>query len=160
VGNIKFNEYYNKYSKKLFNYALWLTRNKAASEDILQNVFIKIWKYETILYEGKGIETWLYKVTRNACLDFFRKSSRLNTLRQSCCQEEHRYSENLNELENIWNVLEDLKEKEKSILYLHFHQGNSFKEVAAILEIEESDVRVTSFRALKKLRARYKKESV
>jgi RNA polymerase sigma-70 factor (ECF subfamily) len=158
VKRKKFDELYTAYSDKLYNYALWLTRNKDACNDILQNVFIKLWKQDTSLYWNDGLEAWLYKVTRNACLDFFRKCSRFTRFRLKYAKENSFLKTESNEQKAVWDRLDILNEKERSILYLHFHTGHSFKEIAKILHIKETAVRVTSFRALRKLRKKCAKD--
>lgn len=156
----KFDEIYSTYSDKLYNYALWITRNKDACNDILQNVFVKLWKQDSSLCEDGGIEGWLITVTRNACLDFFRKCSRFTKFRINYARENHFVQSESHEHRTIWDKLDILNEKERSVLYLHFHTGHSFKEVARILQIKETAVRVTSFRALKKLRKNCAKEFI
>ena len=154
----KFDEIYATYSDSLYNYALWLTRNKDACNDILQNVFVKLLKQKSSLYEDSRIEGWLFTVTRNACRDFFRKCSRFTKFRLKYARENHFVKTESHEHKTIWDKLDILNEKERSILYLHFHTGHTFKEVARILKIKETAVRVTSFRALKKLRKKCAKE--
>ena len=158
VKRSKFDEIYSAYSDKLYNYALWVTRNKDASCDILQNVFVKLWKQNASLYEDSGIEGWLITVTRNACLDFFRKCSRFTKFRLNYARENHYVKAESKEQRTIWDKLDLLSEKERSILYLHFHTGHTFREVARILRIKETAVRVTSYRALKKLRKKCAKD--
>ncbi len=154
----KFDEIYLSYSDKLYNYVLWVTRKKDACNDILQNVFVKLWNQDSSLYEDDGLEGWLYTVARNACLDFFRKCSRFTQFRLNYARENHFVKTESHEQRAVWDKLDILNEKERSILYLHFHTGHTFKEVARILKIKETAVRVTSFRALKKLRKKCVKE--
>ncbi len=136
-----------------------MTRNGDICSDIVQNVFIKFWKQKTFCYNSdEELEAWLYKVTRNKCLDFFRKCNRITKFKIKYLREFQFYSNESVEKKAVWNSLDILNEKERSVLYLHFHTGHSFKEVAKILEIKESNVRVTSFRALKKLRKNCSKD--
>ena len=160
VEQVRFNKIYDLYSKKLYNYALWLTRNKDSSNDIVQTVFIKFWKNEKIFDQDCEIEAWLYKVTRNACIDFFRKCSRNTKFRLKYLKEIPLFSNEPQENKSVWNMLDRLSEKERSILYLYYRMGYPHKNVAQILNITESCVRTSSFRALEKLRKKCNRDLV
>ncbi len=153
-----FNKLYNIYSKKLYNYALWLTRNKAACDDIIQTVFIKIWKQQEVPVEERELEAWLYTVTRNECNDFFRKCARFSKFRLKYIREKPLYVMLSSENKMLWNMLDFLMEEERSILFLHLRIGYSYSEVAKILNMKDSAVRVKAFRALEKLRKKYTKD--
>ncbi len=156
----RFNEIYDIYSRKLYNYALWLTRNKDAASDIIQVAFVKLWRREKAFIHEKELEGWLYTVTRNACMDFFRKCSRFASFRLKYARETALFTEEPKETKSIWNMLDTLKEKERTILFLHFRTGYSYKKIADVVDMQESAVRVTAFRALEKLRKKCAKEIV
>lgn len=154
----KFDHIYKAYSLKLYNYALWLTRNKDASSEIIQTVFIKFWKKPIKYSHDAELESWFYTTTRNACMDFFRKCARFSKLRLKYSQETLPKNIESPEDKEIWDLLDDLNEKERSVLYLRFRIGHSFKDIANMLELKESAVRVCSFRALEKLRKKHGEE--
>jgi len=160
VEQKQFNEMYDLYSKKLYNYALWLTRNKDATSDIIQVVFIKLWRQEKAFHHDREVEAWLYTVTRNACMDFFRKCSRFTSFRLKFARETTLYTEEPKENRSVWDKLDILKEKERTILFLHFRTGYSYNKIAEVIDMNESAVRVTAFRALEKLRKKCAKEIV
>lgn len=154
----RFNKIYDIYSRKLYNYALWLTRNKEACNDIVQTVFIKLWKQQNVSYQDTELEAWLYTVTRNSCMDFFRKCARFTRFRLKYSLETPLYTTESDESSSIWNMLDILNENERSIIFLHFRTGYPYNKVAEILLMKETAVRVTAFRALEKLRKKYAKE--
>ncbi len=153
-----FNEIYDKYSRKLYNYALWLTRNKESCNDIIQAVFIKLWNQQRHYHQDNELEAWLYTVTRNACMDFFRSYARFSRFRVKYLHETPVYETEPAETRAVWDMLDTLSEKDRSILYLHFRAGYSYKKIAEVLEIKETAVRVSAFRALEKLREKCTKE--
>jgi RNA polymerase sigma-70 factor (ECF subfamily) len=68
-----FSELYDKYSPALFGVICRIVQNKVIGEELLQDVFVKIWKnidkYET----SKGaLFTWMLHITRNTCIDYLR----------------------------------------------------------------------------------------
>ena len=147
----QFKKIYNEHSRRLYNFIMWITHNRAACDDILQNVFIKIWKVSEVPSEPDELQRWLLTVARNACLDFFRKTSRFSSFRTQYTQEYYK-AETDPDSHFIWKELSSLSEVERSILFLHIKSGYSYKEIGAILGKGESLIRVKAFRALKKLR--------
>lgn len=158
----KFNDLYENYSQRLYGYIMWLTKNKQAAEDVTQATFIKIWKQDSVPSGENELESWLYTVARNATIDFFRKCARFTNFRLKYSHEMNTIEEEGEEpfSQNVWEVLDQCNEKEKSILYLHFKKGHTFKEVAHIMDMKESAVRVSSMRALEKLRKKCGKDLV
>ena len=154
----RFNQIYKTLSQKIFNYALWLTRNRDASVEIVQSVFIKLWKSRILHSEDSEIEAWLITVTRTTSMDFYRKTARFSKLRLKYFKEAPLKCDESEDNREIWMLLDDLSEKERSILYLRFRMGHSFGEIATTLEMTESAVRVASMRALEKLREKHGKD--
>ncbi len=143
---------YDRCSRKLYNYALWIVQNRQACDDIIQTAFIKAWNEPGAPTAEKEIEAWLYMVTRNLCMDFFRKSSRFSRFRAKYALERRDFAENSAENRMLWELLDRLSEKEKSIIYLHLRSGYSYREIADLVDSTETAVRVQAFRAIKKLR--------
>ncbi len=151
---------YDLYSGKIYNFTLWLTRNQDASKDIVQTVFIKLCKHKKVFLEERELESWLYTVARNACMDFFRKCSRFTSFRLKYARETPLYTTEPKETRAIWNMLDILRKKERCILFLHFKTGYSYKKIAVVLQMTESAVRISAFRALKKMRKKCAREIV
>lgn len=65
---------YVKYEKLLFSYAFKMTSNKEMSEEIVQDVFTKVWHRKGGYDPSKGkLSTWLITLTRNATIDVLRR---------------------------------------------------------------------------------------
>ena len=68
-----FDELYQKYHHDVFQFLFYMVRNKEHAEDLVQEVYIRVFKsYHR--FEGKSSEkTWLFSIARNVAIDFFRK---------------------------------------------------------------------------------------
>lgn len=64
------------YHKRLFAYLITLTRNHAAAEDIIQNVFLKLWEYRSRLNPAYSIQNFLYKSCYNEFANHYKKNQR------------------------------------------------------------------------------------
>lgn len=65
---------YDRYEKLLYSFSFRMTNNKFLAEEVVQDVFTKIWSKQRNFDEGKGkFSSWLLTVTRNASIDLIRK---------------------------------------------------------------------------------------
>ena len=73
-----FDELFHKYKWLVFKNALIITGNRNEAEDILQEVFIKVWKSRRTFNEEKGkFVSWLYRITINQSINRHRKKKSL-----------------------------------------------------------------------------------
>lgn len=156
----KFREFFDAYSKKVYTYTLWLVRNKEACDDIVQSVFIKLWNKSLTAEDEHDIGMWLFMVARNEAMDFFRKRSRFMRFRVRYSRETPLYSDGAVERKFTWELLGNLNEMDRTIVYLHIREGYSYKEIAESLATTENAVRVKACRALQRLRKNFVEEEV
>jgi RNA polymerase sigma-70 factor (ECF subfamily) len=151
MDNQTLSSLYTAHAKSLYNYILWMTRNTDASKDILQIVFIRLWKSSSAPMGDDDIRRWLYTSAKNACYDSFRSHARLSRLRAHYTAEF--VSTDTDPHDGFfWDMLSELSETERCILYLHLKAGYSYAEIGRIVELSESNVRVKVCRAIKRLR--------
>ncbi len=156
----EFKEVYIRCSGKLYTFILWLTQNRTASEEILQDVFVNAWKSGSMPGEEEQQLPWFYRVARNATVDYFRKSNRFSNLRNAYGLEQRNapVKAQAQEEQFSWNWVDELAYTEKTILYLNLRDGYTYKEIARMINLSESNVRVKAFRALKKIRENFNKK--
>lgn len=71
-----FLEIYRAFYGKVFTFVLSLVRSKANAQDITQNIFMKLWKNRKKLEHIKSMDDYLFILSKNTCMDYFRKASR------------------------------------------------------------------------------------
>ncbi len=71
------------YNKPLFTYALSLTKDKAQAQDIVQNVFLSVWKYKERMGKLHSIKNFLYKTTYHEFITEYNKKKALSKLEQT-----------------------------------------------------------------------------
>ena len=147
----EFKKIYGDNAKRLFNFILWTTGNRAVCEDILQNVFIKVWRSATVPADANGRIAWLYAITRNACIDYFRGLKRFSQYNDDAGVAVEK-SDNEDDGRLAWNKVAQLPETDRAIIYLHLKIGYSYGEIGRFFDMTENHVRVRTFRALRKLR--------
>ncbi|MFT4815481.1 MAG: RNA polymerase sigma-70 factor (ECF subfamily) [Pseudohongiellaceae bacterium] len=149
-----------RYLKSISHYAYRLLGNQKDTEDITQEVFLRLWtnaqKWNT---EKSKLTTWLHRITHNLCIDYLRKHGRMQT--QDSFDDEAADSPSTNEESNeetndktklLREALSALPENQRSALSLCHYQGFSNKEAAAIMNISVKALESAIARAKRSLR--------
>lgn len=150
--------FYHLTATKIYAYALALLKNRYDAEDVLHNVYLKV--YEAVIdYRNTGrAMAWIMTIARNLCLEKLRerKSSAFdeNILNEEDEKEELGVSDRL----LIRQVFKLLAEEERKIVILHAVSGLKHREIAAELNLPLATVLSKYHRAIKKLKINYLKE--
>ena len=151
----------------MFRTALRIVINREEAEDIVQECLVKIWM---LVQDGESInnlESYALTITRNLALD--RKALAVNRVMSLddtiYDQEDEQQSpeQMLIQDENtsiIMQLVNALPEKQRTIMQLRDIEGKAYKEIAEILNISESDVKVSLFRARKQIKEDYLKMGI
>ena len=127
----------------LCNTALQFLKDKASSEDLVQDTFIKLWEGRSTILIGKNPHAYLHKMVVNACLNQLEKKNILRFERFNL--EENRVGSNLKGLESksdlqqlrtlINTSINNLPPKCRAVFMLCRYENMKYKEVASILDI-------------------------
>lgn len=170
-----FEELYQKYHHDVFQFLFYMVRNKEHAEDLVQEVYIRVFKsYDR--FEGKSSEkTWLFSIARNVAIDFFRKQKGwkeklLEKFDWSTNQVKDEYpipeeiAVQKEEIKWIYKCLEFCTMDQRAVIILRYLQDLSIAETAKALGWTESKVKTTQHRSLKVLKKQmemsYEKEGV
>lgn len=129
---------YRYYADTLYGIIFRILQRKNESEEVLQNVFIKIWNNIDTYDSSKAtLFTWMAQIARNAAIDVKRlKSFEINQKTESISERQEEVPEKVNikgiDLENLTNKIPD---KYKIILDKMFLQGYTQQEVSDELQI-------------------------
>ncbi|WP_438298422.1 RNA polymerase sigma factor [Sporosarcina sp. FA15] len=144
------------YEQKVFNTVIRIVRNRTVAEDIVQDIFIKVY-YNLHKYENIGsFNAWLYRIVVNNCFDHLRKH-KYQTTPINIEVTDSRYPEKILLLretnEQLEHLLQQLDETEHSVLLLKYVNGLSYDEIGQVLQISLNDVRNKLHRSKRKLRS-------
>jgi len=144
--------------QKLYRLAVFMLRDKEEAEDILQDVFLKLWSNKHKLETYTSIEAFAMTITKNICLDKMKAGKRrqqvdisgmeLDSLEASPYQ----HSENADSMRKVQGLMESLPEQQKLILHLREVEGCSFEEIEQITSLTINNIRVLLSRARKSVR--------
>jgi len=149
---------FNTYYPRLVLFALKLTGNKEDSEEIVQDVFIKIWMKQGSLSINYSVKGFLFKSVFNACLDYLRKETILKKRNEQIFLNyvdvvQFRDPILEEELETaINNAISELPAQCERIFRLKKEEGLTYKEIAVKLNISEKTVEAQVYKGLKHMK--------
>jgi RNA polymerase sigma factor (sigma-70 family) len=142
---------------KLFRFAKRILDHTEEAEDVVQEVFIRLWNRRDTLAEYRSVEALAMITTKNMCFDRIKKKK----YPVENMDDHRRFLENLpmetrsdysEEMFRIREAMEELPEQQKMIVHLRDIEGYEFENIARIMEMQENAIRVSLSRARKKLR--------
>lgn len=151
---------YEQYSHKLYSFICKILKNEAEAEEIVQEVFIRLWESRFTLEETKPLNSYVFTIAYNHSIDLIRKrvnSSRyLEHLKKSSLLQstpsfigEIEYNELSKRIEKL---IEQLPERQKQVYRLHREEGLAYSDIAEKLGISVNTISNHMTKALKYLR--------
>ena len=146
---------------KLFRLALRITFDRAEAEDVVQDTMIRVWNKREEWTQLGSIEAYCLTVAKNLAIDRSQKKEAQNVELTPEMEEESEISGPYDQLVNnermsiIHRLINELPEKQRLIMQLRDIEGESYKEIAKILNLTEEQVKVNLFRARQKVKQRY-----
>jgi RNA polymerase sigma factor (sigma-70 family) len=156
---------YERYHRQLFRFIFNMTRQKEISEDMVQNVFLRMLKYPEGFMGFGEFRMWMYHIARNSLYDHFRKVKRAPVHSDVKDFEERietelrtdAYLEKEQELKTLEQAMGRLSDENRELLILCRFQELKYNEIAIILNTTEGAIKVRVHRALTQLRNTYLK---
>lgn len=144
----------NDYYKNLCGYANLFTKDPSKSEDIVQNVFVKIWIYRKKIDPNIPIKKYLYKSVYNEFIDQYRKNKSVISLEEKYLKViDTIIDDNSLDIEklmmNVNREIDKLPEKCKRVFILNKKEGLTHNEIAEYLQISTKTVESHITRAFK-----------
>ena len=137
-----------EYSDRLYRFALKLCKNESISRDFVQDAYEKVWiKKDTINFEK--VKSYLFRTLYNGFIDYTRKSKIVSIEDHHVNAYTTTPNHGINEI--LHHALNQLSEVQRSAVLLKDYEGDNYKEIGEILEINESQVKVYIYRARKHL---------
>lgn len=160
-----------RYQKKLFATAFGMLHHAEDALDIVQEAFLKVYRYLPKFQGNSSFYTWSYRIVVNLCIDFLRKEGRQHKQDYDDCiqQSEHKLGEhhlcttgsgydpikayNNKELgEQILQAIDTLSVSHRSVIILREIEGMSYEEIAQTLQCSKGTVMSRLHHARAKLR--------
>lgn len=147
-----------KYQEKLYWHIRRMVIEHADADDVLQNVFIKVWRGLENFREDSQLYTWLYRIATNETLSFLEKQKRTATvsLQEIAPSLENKIKADSyfdsNQLEwRLQLAIQELPEKQRLVFNLRYYDSMPYEQMSQILETSEGALKASYHHAAKKI---------
>jgi RNA polymerase sigma factor (sigma-70 family) len=149
---------FERYHGPLFNFYARLMGDRAVSEDLVQEVFLRILRYRQTYQPGTPFRPWMYQIARNARVDHFRRTPRHEPFAPEMLPPVVPPDSAQQEQEGtlLHRALMQLSEDRREVLILARFQELKYTEIARLLGCELNTVKTRVHRALRDLRAAFR----
>lgn len=149
---------------KLYRFALRLLDDTTEAQDVVQEVFIKLWDRRTSLDECRSVEAFAMVTTRNQCLDLlkskgYKMKQRLVNNFDSGFNSPEQEFEMKETVIIVKQFINSLPEQQKMVIHLRDVEGYEFEEISEITGLNVNAIRVNLSRARKKVREAFEKNN-
>jgi RNA polymerase sigma-70 factor, ECF subfamily len=146
-----------RYRDKVFRLCFSMLRDRAQAEDVTQDIFLRIWRALPGYGAQAALSTWIYAISKNACLSELRKRKPMVSIDQN----EDEYSAEVAALAapdpddsatvSVSQVLDKLPERYRQAVTLFYMEDKSYEQTADSLGLPLGTVKALLHRARKRL---------
>jgi RNA polymerase sigma-70 factor (ECF subfamily) len=163
-------ELYERHRNLVFRTALAITHDERMAEDILQEVFLRVYTYAERIDETLPLEPWLYRVTVNQTYSWMSRARRLiyvlhdvldrwsSPVSSQWPSPAERIAEERETWQHLQKAIDALPRSHRVVVVLHYLEELSLQEIAGIMDIPEGTVKSRLYYARRKLREAMKEE--
>lgn len=138
-------------NQRLYLIALSFTKSGYDSEDIIHNVFLKLWKYQKPFEDNEHIDKWLTAVCVNESRNYIKSLFRSHTDIDDCTIVSPDSFETQSQ-QDLFNAVMNLPKKYRTVIHLFYYEDLTVKDISGYLNIKESAVKTRLSRAREKLK--------
>ena len=148
-----------KYQERLYWHIRRMLTDHDDSNDVLQNVFIKVWNGLDKFREDSQLYTWLYRIATNETLSFIEQKKRKHS-HQSLSDSDYSYENNIRADSNFdaqkleWKLqlgIQQLPEKQRLVFNLRYFDEMPYEEMSKVLGTSEGALKASYHHAAKKI---------
>jgi RNA polymerase sigma-70 factor (ECF subfamily) len=147
---------FQKYEKDIYRMAYVYVKNQSDALDVVQEVAYRSFKNIHTLKHPEYFKTWLLKIAITCSIDIVRQNNKVVQLHPGFEESIGEEMEDVSLAITLQELIELLNEEEKSVVILKYYEGFSFKEIAETLHMPLGTAKSILYRALSKLRKKFK----
>ena len=147
-----------KYQERLYWHIRRMVVNHDDANDVLQNVFIRVWNGLENFREDSRLYTWLYRIATNECLSFLEQKKKKASLSLSDMEEglanQVQADKDFDPLKIEWKLqvaIQKLPEKQRLVFSLRYYDEMPYEEMSRVLDTSEGALKASYHHAVKKI---------
>ena len=143
--------YMRQHYKSVYRTALCRCRDPQDADDVAQDVFLKLYTCGEKFRDDDHVKAWLLRCAINHSIDVLRSRKRRSSLPLDAAAGKVHYDDKDKENSRVFELFLKLSEKNRTVMYMHYCEGYSVREIAEITETSESAVLSRLMRGRKQL---------
>ncbi len=157
-----FAELVSLYQKRIFVFAYGFFLNREDALEIVQETFMRVFEKMSGFRQGVSLTGWMYRLTHNLCIDYYRKYTKKRALESSfddvpdrqlaVAENPQSVLESSQRSAVIHAAIEKLSRRQREVFSLKYHQGMKLQQVAETMAISIGTVKALHHRALRRIR--------
>lgn len=162
-----FREVFDRYHRKIYQFAFNFLKNKDESEEVVQDTFLSFWLYRGNINITKPIAPLLFTIARRSLIDAWRKSATSLSFQERIAKQVKSSNNDTEEqvlVEDLERFVQEgfqqLNEHQQQTFNLSRYEGLSYEEIAVEMNISKSTVKYHLVGALKIMRAHFTKNDM
>jgi RNA polymerase sigma-70 factor (family 1) len=154
-----FDAIYKFYSNRLYNHMLAMIKLPEVTDELVQDIFLKVWEKKADINESLSFQAWLYKIAENIAYDYYRRLALDVKMRNHMLET---YAELYNQTEDyilnkertqlLDKAIAQLPPQRQLVFKLCRMEGKSYEEAASLLNISPSTVSNQLVKATKNIK--------
>ena len=153
---------FERYHVSMYNYFRKMNHDRSISEDLAQEVFVRMIKYRNSYKRDYKFKPWLYRIASNVRNDHFREQKIKYTsgeVPEIISQDENIVDLQIEESRKLQTAINSLKKDQREILVLSKLQKMKYAEIAKIKNTTESNIKTVVHRSIHRLRKYYQENN-
>ncbi|MEO8884420.1 MAG: sigma-70 family RNA polymerase sigma factor [Mucilaginibacter sp.] len=155
----------NKYQQKIYWHVRRMVIDHDDADDLVQDVFIKVWKNLAGFRNDAQLYTWMYRIATNECITFLNKKKQKNNI--SLDDVDYELADTLSESDyftgdqiqkKLQQALLTLPEKQKLVFNMKYYDDMKYEEISEVLGTSVGALKASFHLAVKKIEAHLLKE--
>lgn len=157
--SVAFATLYDRYSSRVFGLALKLVGERQEAQDVLQDVFLEVWKRAAAFNQSLGsAQGWILMITRGRSIDHIRKRVRERKRVTSLDPPQHAQALDAADADWVARILPDLSTDLRDVVHLAYARGQTRDQIAQTLGIPVGTVKTRLRTAVAQMSATFARE--
>lgn len=152
-NKINFEKFYKEYNKLIYGIVFSIIKNREDTEDLVQKIFLKIWKMDIDKLPSTNEASWLYTLAKNETINFIRSSKKETSIEDIYfLNNEDEYIDAVMDKDSYNRLIARLEKDEQEIVSLKILANMSFREIAEVLNKPIATIQWKYYKAISTLK--------
>ncbi len=150
-----FEELLNRYQNAVTNFAFRILQNSSETEDIVQEVFLRLYRTVNTYNESSNLQTYLFTITKNLCIDYYRKKKPMITNEPPEVAYHDNTEKKIYSLEmrdRVEKIIAGLPKNQRAAIHLCYEHSMSYQEISEVMGVTVNSTQSLIYRGRKKIR--------